>query len=70
MYEFIDRLVNIALPRIKDFLGLSVNGFETSKVHLMGLPDEYIQHGSKEEILKQYKMDVASVIAKLEEYAK
>lgn len=49
---------------------LSVNGFETSKVHLMGLPDEYIQHGSKEEILKQYKMDVASVIAKLEEYAK
>ena len=28
MYEFIDRLVNIALPRIKDFRGLSMNGFD------------------------------------------
>ena len=28
MYEFIDRLVNIALPRIKDFRGLSINGFD------------------------------------------
>ena len=28
MYEFIDRLVNIALPRIKDFRGLSDNGFD------------------------------------------
>ena len=28
MYEFIDRLVNIALPRIKDFQGLSVNGLD------------------------------------------
>ena len=28
MYEFIDRLVNIALPRIKDFRGLSANGFD------------------------------------------
>ena len=27
MYEFIDRLVNIALPRIKDFRGLSTTGF-------------------------------------------
>ena len=27
MYEFLDRLVNIALPRIKDFRGLSSNGF-------------------------------------------
>ena len=28
MYEFLDRLVNIALPRIKDFRGLSSNGFD------------------------------------------
>ena len=28
MYEFIDRLVNIALPRIKDFRGLSTGGFD------------------------------------------
>ena len=28
MYEFLDRLVNIALPRIKDFKGLSKSGFD------------------------------------------
>ena len=28
MYEFLDRLVNIALPRIKDFRGLSLDGFD------------------------------------------
>ena len=28
MYEFIDRLVNIALPRIKDFRGLSLKGVD------------------------------------------
>ena len=28
MYEFLDRLVNIALPRIKDFRGLSISGFD------------------------------------------
>ena len=28
MYEFLDRLVNIALPRIKDFRGLSFKGFD------------------------------------------
>ena len=30
MYEFLDRLVNIALPRIKDFRGLSAKGFDKS----------------------------------------
>ena len=30
MYEFIDRLVNIALPRIKDFRGLSSKGIDNS----------------------------------------
>jgi len=30
MYEFIDRLINVALPRIKDFRGLSSNGIDNS----------------------------------------
>ena len=30
MYEFLDRLVNIALPRIKDFRGLSAKGIDNS----------------------------------------
>ena len=32
MYEFIDRLVNIALPRVKDFRGLSPNGFDGKEI--------------------------------------
>ena len=34
MYEFIDRLVNIALPRIKDFRGLSSKGIDNSIIIL------------------------------------
>jgi len=42
MYEFIDRLVNIALPRIKDFQGLSVNGFDTSGNYSFGIKEHII----------------------------
>ncbi len=42
---------------------------DTTKIHLMGLPDEYIQHGSKKEILKHYHMDVESIMALLKKYA-
>ena len=37
MYEFIDRLVNIALPRIKDFRGLSANGFDKFGNYTFGI---------------------------------
>ena len=37
MYEFIDRLVNIALPRIKDFRGLSSNAFDNSGNYTLGI---------------------------------
>ena len=42
MYEFIDRLVNIALPRIKDFLGLSVNGFDNFGNYSFGIKEHII----------------------------
>ena len=42
MYEFIDRLVNIALPRIKDFRGLSVNGFDESGNYTFGIKEHII----------------------------
>ena len=42
MYEFIDRLVNIALPRIKDFQGLSVNGFDKSGNFTFGIKEHII----------------------------
>ena len=39
MYEFIDRLVNIALPRIKDFRGLSSKGIDTSNNYSFGIKE-------------------------------
>tara|TARA_Y100000816_G_scaffold133444_1_gene94295 strand:- start:104 stop:658 length:555 start_codon:yes stop_codon:yes gene_type:complete len=42
MYEFIDRLVNIALPRIKDFRGLSANGFDRFGNYTFGVKEHII----------------------------
>ena len=42
MYEFIDRLVNIALPRIKDFKGLSEKGFDKFGNYTFGIKEHII----------------------------
>ena len=42
MYEFIDRLVNIALPRIKDFRGLSPKGFDKFGNYTFGIKEHII----------------------------
>ena len=42
MYEFIDRLVNIALPRIKDFRGLSENGIDKFGNYSFGIKEHII----------------------------
>ncbi len=42
MYEFLDRLVNIALPRIKDFRGLSANGFDKFGNYTFGVKEHII----------------------------
>ena len=42
MYEFIDRLVNIALPRIKDFQGLSPKGFDNFGNYTFGVKEHII----------------------------
>ncbi len=42
MYEFIDRLVNIALPRIKDFRGLSSKGVDKSNNYSFGTKEHII----------------------------
>ena len=42
MYEFIDRLVNIALPRIKDFRGLSLKGFDKFGNYSFGVKEHII----------------------------
>ena len=42
MYEFIDRLVNIALPRIKDFRGLTSKGIDSSFNYSFGIKEHII----------------------------
>ena len=42
MYEFLDRLVNIALPRIKDFRGLSSSGFDKFGNYTFGIKEHII----------------------------
>ena len=42
MYEFVDRLVNIALPRIKDFRGLSIKGVDSSYNYSFGIKEHIV----------------------------
>ena len=42
MYEFLDRLVNIALPRIKDFRGLSSKGIDNSNNYSFGIREHIV----------------------------
>ena len=42
MYEFIDRLVNIALPRIKDFRGLPSKGIDSSYNYSFGIKEHIV----------------------------
>ena len=42
MYEFIDRLINIALPRIKDFRGLASKGIDSSFNYSFGIKEHII----------------------------
>ena len=42
MYEFLDRLVNIALPRVRDFRGLSAKSFDGRGNYALGLREQII----------------------------
>jgi large subunit ribosomal protein L5 len=42
MYEFMDRLINLAIPRAKDFRGLSPNSFDGSGNYSMGLSEQSV----------------------------
>ena len=42
MYEFVDRLVNIALPRIKDFRGLNPNSFDRFGNYTFGIKEHIV----------------------------
>ena len=42
MYEFIDRLINIALPRVRDFRGLNTRSFDGNGNYAFGIKEHII----------------------------
>ena len=42
MYEFVDRLFNVALPRVRDFRGINANSFDGRGNYNMGLKEQLI----------------------------
>ena len=42
MYEFVDRLFNVALPRVRDFRGINANSFDGRGNYNMGLTEQLI----------------------------
>ena len=42
MYEFLDRLISVALPRVRDFRGISPRGFDGRGNYTLGLRDQLI----------------------------
>ena len=42
VYEFLDRLVNLALPRVRDFRGVNANGFDGRGNYSLGIKEQLI----------------------------
>src|ERR1700678_1159327 len=62
MYEFFDRLVNIVLPRVRDFKGVSTKSFDGRGNYTLGLHDQLIfPEISYEKVDKQKGMNVTIV---------
>ena len=60
MYEFLDRLVNIAIPRIRDFRGLSDKSFDGRGNYNMGINEQIVfPEIDFEKVTKMRGMDIA-----------
>ena len=67
MYEFIDRLVHIALPRIKDFRGLSPNAFDKFGNYTFGIKEHIIfPEVNFDKVDKIRGLDITIVISSLD----
>ena len=62
MYEFLDRLMNIALPRVRDFRGVSAKGFDGRGNYTLGVKEQIIfPEISIEKVNKISGMDITFV---------
>jgi large subunit ribosomal protein L5 len=59
MYEFLDRLLNVAIPRVKDFRGLSPDSFDQNMNYSFGIVEQIIfPEIEYDKVLKIHGMDV------------
>ncbi len=62
MYEFMDRLVNVALPRIRDFRGISGNSFDGQGNYSMGMQEQTVfPEIDPDRVKKVHGMDITFV---------
>lgn len=63
MYEFMDRLVNVALPRIRDFRGVSLDSFDQGGNYTLGITDQTIfPEIEYDRITRAQGMDITFVV--------
>lgn len=72
MYEFVDKLLNVALPRVRDFRGVSANSFDGRGNYSMGIKEQLIfPEVEYDKVDKVRGMDITFVTtAKSDEEAK
>jgi large subunit ribosomal protein L5 len=62
MYEFLNRLVNVALPRVRDFKGISPKGFDGRGNYTLGLTEQTIfPEINYDKVTKVYGMNISFV---------
>jgi len=63
MYEFLDRLTNVAIPRIRDFRGVSTRGFDGFGNYTMGIKEQIVfPEIDYDDVYKIRGMNIAFVI--------
>ena len=72
MYEFVDRLINLALPRVRDFRGVNPNAFDGRGNYALGIKEQLIFPEIEYDKIDQFRgMDVIFVTtAKTDEEAR
>ena len=62
MYEFLDRMISVAIPRIRDFRGLPVDSFDSHGNYSFGLNEQVIfSEVDVDKVMKVHGMDVTIV---------
>ena len=61
MYEFVDRLINLALPRVRDFRGVNPNAFDGRGNYALGIKEQLFPEIEYDKVDKVRGMDIIFV---------